>query len=64
MFTFLFVSKQVFYLDLCILDLVDLEKHSTPKHVRGHLRIQKFLDDPVLCPVAALEEYQNRVSVF
>jgi len=48
--------------DHCIINLVDLEKHSTTKNIRGYLRIQKFHDDPVLCPVSALVEYHNRVS--
>ena len=48
--------------DHCIINLVDLEKHSTTKNVRGYLRIQQFHDDPVLCPVSALVEYHSRVS--
>ena len=48
--------------DHCTLPLMGLEKQSRPGHVRGHLRIQKFTEDLSLCPVAALSEYNNRVS--
>ena len=48
--------------DHCIIPIIGLEKQSRPGHVRGHLRIQSFSDDVSLCPVAALTEYNSRVS--
>ena len=49
--------------DHCVINIVKLEKQSRPGHIRGHLRIQKFTDDLDLCPVLALSEYFNRVSI-
>lgn len=47
-----------------IINLVGLEKQSRPGHLRGYLRVQNFIDDMCLCPMAALVEYNKRVSVF
>ena len=48
--------------DHIILDLVGLEKTSKPGKVRGYLHVQRFSDDPSLCPMDTLIEYFNRVS--
>ena len=45
----------------CTLPITGLEKTSRPGHVRGHLYIVKFCDDPQLCPVFTLTEYYARV---
>ena len=46
-----------------IIHLTTLEKQSRPNNIRGFLRIQRFCNDVSLCPMAALIEYFNRVSV-
>merc|ERR1719233_191645 len=50
--------------DHCVLSLTSLEKQGRPGSVRGHLRIQRFNEDPLLCPVAALVEYDRQVSLL
>ena len=45
----------------CTLPITGLEKTSRPGHVRGHLYIARFCDDPQLCPVFTLTEYYARV---
>lgn len=50
-----------YFQDHCVLSLTSLEKQGRPGSVRGHLRIQRFNEDPLLCPVAALEEYDRQV---
>ena len=47
--------------DHVVINLIGLEKTSRPGNVRGYLQIQKFSDDPSLCPMDALIEYFNRV---
>jgi len=47
-----------------IINLVGLEKQSRPGHLRGYLRVQNFIDDMCLCPMAALVEYNKRVSLL
>lgn len=47
-----------------IVNLVSLEKQSRPGNIRGYLRIQNFIEDLHLCPMAALVEYNNRVSLL
>ena len=48
--------------DHCVINLTSLEKQSRPGHVRGYLRIQKFSEDPELCPIQALSVYFTKVS--
>ena len=48
--------------DHVTIPLIGLEKQSRPGHVRGHLRIQRFDEDPSLCPVSVLTEYFEKVS--
>jgi len=43
--------------DHCVINLTSLEKQSRPGHVRGYLRVQKFSEDPELCPSQTLSEY-------
>lgn len=50
--------------DHVVINLIGLEKNSRPGNVRGYLQIQKFSDDPSLCPMATLIEYSNRVRIF
>ena len=50
--------------DHVIINLTTLEKQSRPGNIRGYLRIQSFTDDDCLCPMAALVEYDKRVSVY
>ena len=45
------------------MDLIGLEKTSRPGNIRGYLHVQKFSDDSSLCPMDALIEYFNRVSL-
>ena len=48
--------------DHCVINLTSLEKQSRPGHVRGYLRVQKFSEDPELCPSQTLPEYFTKVS--
>ena len=48
--------------DHCVINLIHLEKQSRPGKVRGHVRVQKFHEDPSLCPVAAVMCYNNKVK--
>ena len=48
--------------DHCVINLTSLEKQSRPGHVRGYLRVQKFSEDPELCPSQTLSEYFTKVS--
>ena len=50
-----------YFQDHCVLSLTSLEKQGRPGSVRGYLRIQRFNEDPLLCPVAALVEYDRQV---
>ena len=50
--------------DHVVINLIGLEKNSRPGNVRGYLQIQKFTDDPSLCPMDTLIEYSNRVRIF
>ena len=45
-----------------MINLTSLEKQSRPGHVRGYLRVQKFSEDPELCPSQTLSEYFTKVS--
>ena len=47
--------------DHVVLHLLHLEKQSRPGHVRGYIPIEKFSEDPSLCPVAAIIEYHAKV---
>ena len=47
--------------DHCVLSLTSREKQGRPGNVRGYLRVQRFNEDPLLCPVAALVEYDRQV---
>ena len=47
--------------DHCVLNFITLEKQGRPNRVRGYLRVQRFLQDTSLCPVAALVTYQAQV---
>ena len=47
-----------------MVDLLCLEKQGRPGHVRGFVSVNRFTDEPKLCPVAALTEYSLRVSVY
>ena len=49
--------------DHVVLHLHDLEKQSKPGKLRGYVHIEKFFEDPHLCPVEALLEYSSRVSL-
>ena len=50
--------------DHVIINLTSLEKQSRPGNIRGYLKIKSFSDDPVLCPMSALIEYDSRVSHY
>ena len=63
MIFFYFTFINYLFKDHLIVNLVALEKQSRPGNVRGYLRIQNFTEDVSLCPMAALVEYNNRVSV-
>ena len=47
-----------------IINLISVEKQSRPGNVRGYLRIKNFLLDPLLCPCAAIIEYNSKVSFY
>ena len=47
-----------------VIDLLSLEKHSRPNHVRGYLKVKPFHDDPKLCPVDAVVSYNNKVLLL
>ena len=59
---FYFHHYKFYIQDHVIVNLVSLEKQSRPGNIRGYLRIQNFIEDLHLCPMAALVEYNNRVS--
>ncbi len=47
-----------------MINLTSLEKQSRPGNIRGYLRVQKFSEDPELCPTQALSAYFTKVSFF
>ena len=47
--------------DSVVLHLHALEKQGRPGNLRGFFTVEKF-EDPHLCPVAAIIEYNHRVS--
>ena len=58
-------SLHYFFLqDHCVLNFITLEKQGRPNRVRGYLRVQRFLQDTSLSPVAALVTYQAQVCLM
>ena len=47
--------------DHVVLKLHSLEKQGRPGKVRGYITVERYNDDPQLCPAAALLQYKDQV---